>query len=92
MARNPREGRDVFRKIGLVADRFLNISIDYIGCIPDDDYVSLSVCRQRPVIDLYPQAPASLAFQRLAGIVERWPVTRAPKGGVQFLWQRPVLS
>ncbi len=92
MARNQREGRDVFRKIGLVADRFLNISIDYIGCIPDDDYVPLSVCRQRPVIDLYPQAPASLAFQRLAGIVERWPVTRAPKGGVQFLWQRPVLS
>jgi flagellar biosynthesis protein FlhG len=92
MARNQREGLDVFRKIGLVADRFLNISIDYVGCIPDDDYVPLSVCRQRPVIELYPQGPASLAFQRLAGIVERWPVTRAPKGGVQFLWQRSVLS
>jgi flagellar biosynthesis protein FlhG len=92
MARNQREGLDVFRKIGLVADRFLNISIDYVGFIPDDDYVSLSVCRQRPVIDLYPQAPASLEFQRLACIVERWPVTRAPKGGVQFLWQRSVPS
>lgn len=92
MARNQREGREVFRKIGLVADRYLNISIDYVGCIPDDDYVPLSVCRQRPVIELYPQAPASLGFQRLAGIVERWPVTRAPKGGVQFLWQRSVLS
>jgi hypothetical protein len=44
------------------------------------------------VIDLYPQAPASIEFQRLAGIVERWPVARAPKGGVQFLWQRSVLS
>jgi flagellar biosynthesis protein FlhG len=92
MVRTQREGLDVFRKIGLVADRFLNISIDYVGCIPDDDYVPLSVCRQRPVIDLYPQAPASLEFQRLAGIVERWPVARAPKGGVQFLWQRSVLS
>lgn len=92
MARNQRAGREVFRKIGLVADRFLNISIDYVGWIPDDDYVPLSVCRQRPVIDLYPQAPASLAFQRLAGIVDGWPVRRAPKGGVQFLWQRSVLS
>lgn len=92
MARNQREGLDVYRKIGLVADRFLNISIDYVGFIPDDDYVPLSVCRQRPVIELYPQAPASLEFQRVAGIVARWPVTRAPKGGVQFLWQRSVMS
>jgi flagellar biosynthesis protein FlhG len=92
MARNQREGLEVFRKIGLVADRFLNISIDYVGFIPDDDYVPLSVCRQRPVIDLYPQAPASLEFQRLAGLVERWPATRVPKGGVQFLWQRSVIS
>lgn len=92
MARNQREGLEVFRKIGLVADRFLNISIDYIGFIPDDDYVPLSVCRQRPVVDLYPQAPASQEFQRLAGLVEQWPATRAPKGGVQFLWQRSVMS
>jgi flagellar biosynthesis protein FlhG len=92
MARHRREGLEVFRKIGLVADRFLNISIDYVGFIPDDDYVSLSVCRQRPVIDLYPQAPASIEFERLAGIVQRWPVTRPPKGGVQFLWQRSVIS
>ena len=84
MARNQREGLEVFRKIGLVADRFLNISIDYIGFIPDDDYVPLSVCRQRPVVDLYPQAPASQEFQRLARLVEQWPATRAPKGGVQF--------
>jgi flagellar biosynthesis protein FlhG len=92
MARNQREGLEVFRKIGLVADRFLNISIDYIGFIPDDDYVPLSVCRQRPVVDLYPQAPASQEFQRLARLVEQWPATRAPKGGVQFLWQRSVIS
>ena len=92
MARNQREGLDVYRKMGLVADRFLNISIDYVGFIPDDDYVPLSVCRQRPVIELYPQAPANLEFQRVADIVARWPVTRAPKGGVQFLWQRSVRS
>lgn len=92
MAKNQREGLEVFRKIGLVADRFLNISIDYVGFIPEDDYVPLSVCRQRPVVDLYPQSPASQEFQRLAGLVSQWSVAREPKGGVQFLWQRSVIS
>ncbi|WP_447977058.1 MinD/ParA family protein [Candidatus Nitrospira bockiana] len=88
-ARNQREGLEVYRKIGLVADRFLNISIDYVGFVPEDDYVPLSVCRQRAVVDVYPHAPASEEFRRLARHVERWTPAR-PKGSVQFFWQRLI--
>jgi flagellar biosynthesis protein FlhG len=81
---------EVYRKIGLVADRFLNISIDYAGFIPDDDYVPLAVCRQRAVLDLYPHAPSSQEFVRLAKTVSRWKPPQTPKGTVQFFWKRLV--
>lgn len=90
MARNQAEGREVYRKIGLVADRFLNISIDYVGHIPDDDYVSMAVRRQRAVVEMFPQAPSSKEFYRLAGTVAAWTVPDGPKGTVQFFWRRLV--
>ncbi|MEW6542373.1 MAG: MinD/ParA family protein [Nitrospirota bacterium] len=90
MARSPQEGIEVYRKIGLVADRYLNISIDYVGTIPLDDYVPMAVRQQRAVTDLYPKAPASCEFRRLAGAVMRWSASDAPKGSVQFFWQRLI--
>lgn len=90
MARNQPEGREVYRKIGLVADRFLNISIDYVGYIPDDDYVPMAVRRQRAVVELFPQAPSSREFYRLADTVAGWTVPEGPKGTVQFFWRRLV--
>ncbi|TAJ08710.1 MAG: MinD/ParA family protein [Nitrospirae bacterium] len=87
MVRRREEGPEVYRKIGLVADRFLNISIDYVGAIPADDYVPMAVRRQRAVLDLFPQAPASREFQRLAGTVAQWRVAESPKGSVQFFLQ-----
>lgn len=87
MVRRREEGPEVYRKIGLVADRFLNISIDYVGAIPVDDYVPMAVRRQRAVLDLFPQAPASREFQRLANQVAQWRVAESPKGSVQFFLQ-----
>lgn len=88
MAGTLREGREVYRRLCLVADRFLNVSIDYVGAIPEDDYVPMAVCHQRAVVDLYPQAPASQEFRRLAETVNRWSVPDGPKGTMQFFWQR----
>ncbi len=90
LARNPQEGIEVYRKIGRVADRFLNVSIDYAGVILSDDYVPLAVRQQRPVVELFPHAPSSRGFQQLAKTVAAWELARFPKGGVQFFWQRLV--
>jgi flagellar biosynthesis protein FlhG len=90
MVRNPREGAEVFRKIAAIADRFLNISIDHIASIPIDDYIPLSVCRQRAVVELFPHALASQEFYRLANIVCGWEVSPIPKGTIQFFWRHLV--
>lgn len=89
-ARSNHEGAEVHRKLCRVSDRFLHISIDYVGWIPFDDYLPLAVCHQRAVVEQFPFAPSSRAFSKLAHTVEGWDLSGIPKGGVQFFWQRHI--
>lgn len=88
MARSDAEAREVYRKLSLVSEQFLEISIDYIGSIPHDDYVKMAVCQQRAVVEIYPKSKSSLEFIRLAKNILQWPVNTTPKGNIQFLWRR----
>lgn len=88
MARTAQESKDVYRKLTLVSNQFLNISIDYCGFIPQDDYLRMAVLEQKAVVDLYPNAKSSLRFIELANEILRWSVNDVPKGNVQFLWKQ----
>lgn len=88
MVKDPMEGKEVYRKLGRAADRFLNISIDYIGYILQDKHVGMSVIEQKSVLDLYPGSQASRCFITLARTVCEWPVNPHLKGNIQFLWRR----
>ncbi|MBN4054155.1 MinD/ParA family protein [Nitrospira defluvii] len=88
MARSIRESKDVYKKLTLVADKFLDICIEYIGFVPQDDYLRMAVFEQRAVVDLYPSARSSIVFNELANKVMQWPVRDIPKGNVQFFWKR----
>jgi flagellar biosynthesis protein FlhG len=87
MTRTPTDGRDVYRKLSLVAERFLHISIDFLGSIPYDHRLVEAVCQQRPLVELYPQSKAAQAFLGLAHDVADWPLPDSPKGGLQFFWK-----
>ena len=86
MTRFPHEGRDVYRKLSLVAERFLHISMDFLGSIPFDARVPEAVCKQHALVELYPQSQAAQAFLRLAHDLVEWPLPEGPKGGLQFFW------
>ncbi len=82
--KHAQEGKEVFRKFSLVTDRFLSISLDYMGCIPVDEYVTMAVAKQRAVCDLYPRAPASRALTGLARILQEWKGQQSWQGGFQL--------
>ncbi len=82
--KHEQEGKEVFRKFSLVTDRFLSLSLDYVGCIPSDDYVSMAVAQQRAVCDLYPRAPASRALSSLVSTLQGWSGEQAWQGGFQL--------
>ena len=86
MTRTATDGRDVYQKLSLVAERFLHISIDFLGSIPYDPRLTEAVCQQRPLVELYPQSKAAQAFLGLAHDLAEWPLPESPKGGLQFFW------
>lgn len=60
------ESIEIFRRLSIVAEKFLSISLNYLGYIPFDESVKKAVKMQKPFVDLYPTAPASKKILELA--------------------------
>ncbi len=82
-ARNSADAKEVYRKLAVAADRFLNVSLDYLGYLPYDKSVHEAVRAQKPFVDMFPGGPASLALGELASRFTE-PVREEAKGGLQF--------
>lgn len=87
-AKSPREAAEVFGKLDVAADRFLHVVLELVGAIPHDDYVPMAVMQQKAVLELFPEAPASEAFNKLARQIVQWPKPALPKSSMQLVWQR----
>jgi flagellar biosynthesis protein FlhG len=90
LVKSQREATQTFCKLDRAAERFLNIKLEYLGCIPLDDYLPMAVIEQKAVTELFPCAPASQAFAQLAKKVAEWPDPQLPKSTMQFLWQQLI--
>ena len=66
MADSVEDAQEVGRLMQTLAQRFLNIHIEYFGCIRRDKHVNKAVQKQTPFVLAYPQAPASLAVKDFA--------------------------
>jgi flagellar biosynthesis protein FlhG len=89
-AKSRQEAAEVFKKLDRAVDRFLHVVVEYIGWIPQDDYVPLAVVKQKAVCDLFPGSPSARAFSSLAGQVQQWPTPVIPKSAVLLLRQQLV--
>lgn len=88
MVASIQDGNELFRKLLRVSDRFLDVTLDYIGAIPHDDYLKKSIQRQRPVVDCYPRSKAAMAFRKASARIRQWPQPETPRGGVEFFVER----
>ncbi|MEJ2102620.1 MAG: MinD/ParA family protein [Desulfobacterales bacterium] len=89
-AGTPQQGREVFRQLNLVAERFLDMTIDYLGSVLFDANITKGVKNQKLVSDLYPDARASKCFSDLARKILYSPATRVPKGNSNFFWHHLI--
>lgn len=92
MVQSPIDEREVFQKLSTVADRFLNVALKSAGSVPYDEMLIKSVKKRQPVYQAYPRAKSSLAFKRLAGEVDAWPLPKSPKGHLEFFIERLIRS
>jgi len=88
--KSAQQGRELYSTITRVTDRFLDVALDYIGFIPDDDFVVKAIRKQRPVVDAYPRSKASLAFKTLAEKLNKWPIPTNAGGHLEFFVERLV--
>ena len=83
-------GEMLFNQLMKVVSRFLEVSLNYLGSIPEDSYVRKAVKRQLPVVDAYPRSPAAAAFTSLAKTLVQIPPSRSPSGHIEFFVERLV--
>lgn len=92
MTRNQQEGQKLFNKLTLVTEKFLDVTLQYVGQIPFDENVRKAIQKQKPICQYTPRSKASLAFKQLAQKVDVWPIPSAPRGHLEFFVERLVSS
>ncbi|MBI5408344.1 MAG: MinD/ParA family protein [Nitrospirae bacterium] len=65
-AKNAKEATDVYRRLSTAAERFLSISLDYLGYVPYDNSVQKAVRQQKAFIEIYPDSEAAKSIMHLA--------------------------
>ena len=81
------DGKSTFNQLAMATDRFLNVSLKYLGSIAEDESVTQAVIKQRPYLQLFPSTKASLDIQKLAKKIDSNEGSRVPKGGLQFFFR-----
>jgi flagellar biosynthesis protein FlhG len=86
----PGQGEALFAKFERVTARFLDVTLEYAGEIPEDPFLQRSIREQKPVALAYPSSPAALGFKKLAARADKWPVPDGPRGNLEFFMERLV--
>lgn len=90
MAHSMREGRVLYQKILKVTDRYLDCTLDFMGCVPYDESIRKAVQQQRAVVDAFPRSKAATSFKALAQKADNWPVPRTSGGHLEFFVERLI--
>lgn len=88
------DGKELYHKLSLVVQKFLNIQMEYLGAIPQDNNVSKAVMQQKPFSLVYPTSPSSKAIFEIANNLSdaTAPVQSANQKGISGLFSSLIRS
>jgi len=89
-AESAQHGRQLYNKLLRVTDRFLDVTLAFLGVVPFDGYMQRAVRRQRVVIEAYPRSRAALAFRKLVQKIDKWPPPAGAQGHLEFFVERLI--
>ncbi len=86
------EGYGVYLRFQETISKFLNVNVEYLGYIPNDEYIAIAARDNASICDKYPMSPAAKALRDLQhGIVE-WAQSHVEAGGIQYFFEKLVQS
>lgn len=84
------EGMQLFKRLSDVAQKFLNVSLDYKGSVPKDSDLRLATKTQQLITRKSPRSPSSIAIRQLSEKLSNYGDLMGVKGGLQFFWEQLV--
>ena len=90
MAQDEQEGRTLYLKLARVCERFLDVTLHFLGTVPYDPALRKAVQRQTAVVEALPGSPSARAFKSLARTVTNWPAPHGMRGHLEFFVERLV--
>lgn len=88
MARSEKEAFNTFRKLAIVADKFLNLSVDYLGFLPYEQHVKDAIIAQKTFISLYPNSSFSKRISNLGDKIMN--TSQEGIGGIQLFFKKAL--
>lgn len=88
MTRNAQEGTSMFNKLNNVCERFLDVTLQFVGQVPFDEEVRNAVRKQKALLEFAPNSKAAIAIRGLAKVVDQWPLPNGPSGRLEFFVER----
>ena len=90
LAGTSQQGREVFRQLNMVTERFLDMTLDYLGSVLFDANITQGVKHQKLVSELYPDTQASRCFTDLARKISASSPTHVPQGDSNLFWHHLI--
>jgi len=90
MAHSAREGHELYLKLARAAERFLDVTPEYLGAIPHDERLRKAVQKQQAVVTAYPGSPSAQALKKIARSIDAWTPPQHPGGQLEFFVERLI--
>ena len=88
--RDEADGLRLFQRLDDIARRFLYVSLDYKGAIPQDPILRQTTNQQNLVVRSAPQSPSALAIRKLSQRFKGYEPAHECKGSLQFFWEQLI--
>lgn len=84
------EAAELFEKLGMVARKFLDIEVEFLGTVPYDRNMQQAVMRQAPISISHPSAESAKALKRIARLLDDRTVEKEKHVGIAKLFSSVI--
>ncbi|MFC1491118.1 MinD/ParA family protein [Nitrospinota bacterium] len=88
MVESESEGKNVYRRLSTVSDKYLNVATSYLGHVVNDPNVAQAIRKQTAISVAFPKSVATRCMRNLAKRIHELPHDELPAGHMQFFWRR----
>ena len=83
-------GEMLFNQMLKVINKYLDVSVNYLGAIPEDAYLKKAVKRQLAVTSAYPRSRSAEAFKEIAKKINSKKIDENSSGNLEFFAEQLV--